>query len=475
MSVRQESMCVIAVVGHANAGKTSIVRTLVKHKVGLVADKPGATPTQQISRYPRFQAQLVDCPGFQCANIISHCMQSSKKKNLESELMKLRKDKKFNHDFEAIDAISNSDIAIYVANAETAPGNPHDDELSLVTCIQPNVIGVLNKAYSVKDNDKFSHKSNLANRRVMWGDIFRKYGIQSCEFDSSFGSPRELEMLHELLATIISDEKRDVFNEDLAEYRKSRRDLRERACADLVDCVVTCASAIKGSIIEGYISDVAREKLVGIVSEARINHLNSVPNIYVDTSLPAQPRQQHSPEIHAKKPSTPSAIAKTAGVTTISTAVGGGLASTVALVVSASTVPYTFLSTLPVAIGIGGPIGAAVGAVIAAWANFLPQKVAQLSNDSIKGIVKDGVAIIWAASHHSYVFQDDPISALQGHFSGNADAERECVSPTRVEDLREAIEVSFTVNPIVNNLDWGTASRAEIYEACMALLDEHVM
>ncbi|MEK0189697.1 GTPase, partial [Microcoleus anatoxicus] len=58
----------IAVVGHTNTGKTTLIRTLMKTSIGEVGDSANVTKKGQSYFFEGLQATFIDAPGFQYAS-----------------------------------------------------------------------------------------------------------------------------------------------------------------------------------------------------------------------------------------------------------------------------------------------------------------------------------------------------------------------------------------------------------------------
>jgi small GTP-binding protein len=135
----------IAITGHANAGKTTLIRPITKRRFGQVADKAGVTETALVVPYEALQANVVDCPGFQNANVVYQQLRRLKPPQFEEALNALSMDDMYTHDCRAIVSVIKSDACLYVASVETAPDKSHHQELSLVKLIEPRTLGVVNK------------------------------------------------------------------------------------------------------------------------------------------------------------------------------------------------------------------------------------------------------------------------------------------------------------------------------------------
>ncbi|MGL4500084.1 MAG: GTPase, partial [Planktothrix sp.] len=60
----------IAVAGHTNTGKTTLIRTLMKKSVGDVGDVPNLTKEGEKYYCKGLQANFIDTPGFQFASVL---------------------------------------------------------------------------------------------------------------------------------------------------------------------------------------------------------------------------------------------------------------------------------------------------------------------------------------------------------------------------------------------------------------------
>ncbi|WP_202218559.1 GTPase [Okeania sp. KiyG1] len=78
----------IAVVGHTNSGKTTLIQTLMKQEIGKIDDRANVTKKIKLTpyEYEGLQAVFIDTPGFQEANTLLYVQQGLMK--LDSVLEK---------------------------------------------------------------------------------------------------------------------------------------------------------------------------------------------------------------------------------------------------------------------------------------------------------------------------------------------------------------------------------------------------
>lgn len=107
----------IAVVGQANAGKTTLIRTLMKASKGEVGDRAGVTGAVQSYNFEEeegLQATFIDTPGFQNANVIEMYL------DLLNKNPGLKMERKWESqtalEWDALKAVKESEVVVYVAS-----------------------------------------------------------------------------------------------------------------------------------------------------------------------------------------------------------------------------------------------------------------------------------------------------------------------------------------------------------------------
>ena len=147
-----DSLVRIALAGHTTVGKTTLISTFRKAPSGEIGDMGNTTKkakSLQPKDYESLQAIFVDCPGFQNAASMSQVLnfQNTNPKLAEEFIKGLALDQvDLQYDQIACDALKRSDVVLYVADIQVPADDSHLQEIRLIQKIQPNIIGILNKA-----------------------------------------------------------------------------------------------------------------------------------------------------------------------------------------------------------------------------------------------------------------------------------------------------------------------------------------
>ena len=67
--MRRDDRALIAIAGHTNTGKTTLLRTLTKRPFGEIRDEPNTTKEADPTPFDAMYATILDCPGFQNAGV----------------------------------------------------------------------------------------------------------------------------------------------------------------------------------------------------------------------------------------------------------------------------------------------------------------------------------------------------------------------------------------------------------------------
>ena len=155
-AVKKQSPVNIAVVGHANTGKTSLIRTLLRDgEFGEIADYAGTTRHVEsvfIQVNNIDVISLFDTPGIEDSIAFLELWQSIKMpKNQQSVLEKIRhfielaeKDINFEQEVKVMKQAYQSDLLLYVIDTRLPYLGKFQDELELLTLLGKPLIPVLN-------------------------------------------------------------------------------------------------------------------------------------------------------------------------------------------------------------------------------------------------------------------------------------------------------------------------------------------
>jgi predicted GTPase len=159
----------IAVAGHTNVGKTTLIRTLMKTSVGKVSDSPNVTKRGETHYFDGLQADFIDTPGFQCAMAIAMYFESIE--NNPDYKISPALQKQLTYDKDALEALDDSDIVIYVASLSTVPDDNYSNEISVIKRKCSKIIGVINQ---YEKNVKATSLSEVENRIEQQGKRIKK-------------------------------------------------------------------------------------------------------------------------------------------------------------------------------------------------------------------------------------------------------------------------------------------------------------
>jgi len=195
----------IILLGHTSAGKTTLLRTLVRREVGEIAERANVTQTQEPVEHESLQALFIDSPGFQQAGKLNLAIKYKIDVDAESDLI---------YDARAYNGIKLADVIIYVASLEVTPDDGHRQELLLVGNTNLPVVAVLNKCgglYQMGD-------IRVIQRHDEWAKCLREFGIPFVQFDAHFDEYGKLGKLYTLLQSKLSPLKAAELERGIREF-----------------------------------------------------------------------------------------------------------------------------------------------------------------------------------------------------------------------------------------------------------------
>lgn len=221
----------LAVVGHVNAGRTSIVRTLSRHgSFGEVADAPGTTSeVASILRGVKGAAALRfhDTPGFddpvalmELVNAIPHGATPAER--LRSFLRRPEAGADFAPEAKALRTLLDADAVIHVIDAREAVLPKFHCELALLAASAKPVLPLLNRA------------AMPGSRVDAWQAALNEHGLLSAvEFDAEVVHPETEDALFRKLGALLAHRRPEVFALAAAvqSERAARRDAALKAIA----------------------------------------------------------------------------------------------------------------------------------------------------------------------------------------------------------------------------------------------------
>ncbi|MGJ7521459.1 GTPase/DUF3482 domain-containing protein [Variovorax sp. LT1P1] len=224
----------IAVVGHTNAGKTSLLRTLTRRAdFGEVSDRPGTTRhVERIELMVRDRAavRFFDTPGLEDAvslreHIERDAVAATPPERIRRFLQGPEAHGVFEQEAKVLRALLDADAAFLVIDAREPVLPKYRDEIELLrSCARP-VLPVLN---FVRDP---------ASREAAWKELLAAYGMHAVvRFDAAapfVGAERDL---YQDLVTLLRDRRQqlEAVVESLAHEATERRNTAAARIAELL-------------------------------------------------------------------------------------------------------------------------------------------------------------------------------------------------------------------------------------------------
>ncbi|OCG08999.1 hypothetical protein A9G13_02780 [Gilliamella sp. wkB178] len=229
----------LAVIGHANVGKTSLLRALIRNShFGTVSDKPGTTRQVESITFPLEQNKNIifyDTPGLEDSlslyDYINQLVSTNNKLDgidkLTIFLQSPEAQNLFDQEAKVIKQLINSDAAIYVIDVREPILAKYHDELAILAYSDKPIVAVLNFIANEEQNEK------------EWKRLLSRVGIHAIiRFDAIFPPLDGEERLYQTLALLVEPAKAilDDWLTKIAELRNSRNQTANRIIAEtLVD------------------------------------------------------------------------------------------------------------------------------------------------------------------------------------------------------------------------------------------------
>ncbi|MGD1716648.1 GTPase domain-containing protein [Dapis sp. BLCC M172] len=446
----------IAVTGHTNSGKTTLIQTLIKKEIGEIDDRANVTPNSKPVpyEYEGLQASFIDTPGFQQANLLLFLQQQPQGlTELNSEL-----EKKLNYDMKAWKAIKSSDVILYIVSLETVPDDSHEEEIKLVVSAQKGVVALLNKGISLLQvNTKSNVDPKLTKRIKQWEKVLDNSGVfKNFEFDAHWYNPDQVVEIYSAIKECLPPDKKLFFEESLSAFQEHQENKVNKACNLIFKCLDKCRQTItvQTSAFD-YNLDKSKEEAVFRMSEllynAVIDFINNASELYYEVVVPLN---IHDAIINNPKPNIRRKTnirelliytgSTTSGLTALGTTLG------VAVGASASTVLTGGVGAgILIGAQVGSVIGSCLGGILGIVDNAQTDIIAQVSTEKLGEIQCICITVIWALLQHGFAVGKEV---------------DESVSARRYEIVPEVCTAT--------DFDWLSADKEQIIDRCAKNLSE---
>jgi GTPase SAR1 family protein len=194
----------LAVVGHTNTGKTSLVRTLLRSSdFGQVADRGGTTrqvTSSALTADGEVLVELFDSPGLENApELIDTLEQLSGQRHDGPERIAMLLDneqlrQRFDHEARVLELMLDTDVALYVIDAREPVLEKYKDELDILGHCGKPIVAVLN------------FTATAASLESEWRDALARVRLHSVlAFDAVVRDPATETRLFEKLASLLDE------------------------------------------------------------------------------------------------------------------------------------------------------------------------------------------------------------------------------------------------------------------------------
>lgn len=388
----------IAVAGHTNVGKTTLIRTLMRTTVGEVGDSPNLTKDGEFYHYHGLQATFIDTPGFQEPGLaLLHLEGVSLPKKSIEELQ---------YDLKAIEVIKQSDVVIYVGNLSIVADDSHKKEINIVKKIQPKVVSVLNQ---YNRNFKGSNSQEVNNRCRQWTELLNQAGIANViVFDAHWDRRAKEKKIYDAIYEILDSAQKADFSLGLNKFKERQYKIRDEVCDTLVKSVENLQK-IQVNVKKWEYDNTAKQeecldKILRGIARETIQFIAYVNKLY--ESAAEYPTE--SPENLIVKTRNIISLSKRLALTANASAVLGTLGAVVGGIVGAVITAFLsggLLIAIPLGAMEGAKIFGAAGASLATFTVFSDSDDRidiRMTSSQIEDVVKHLLAIVWGLEHNCF-------------------------------------------------------------------------
>ena len=248
----------IAVVGHTNAGKTSLLRTLTRRvNFGEVSDRAGTTrhvEAVDLSVGGRSAVQFFDTPGLEDAVSLRQHLDNFDRaatppERIRQFLQGPEAHGAFEQEAKVLRALLDVDAAFLVIDAREPVLPKFRDEIELLNACARPVLPVLN---FVRDG---------ASREAAWRELLSAYGLHAVvRFDAAAPFVGAEHELYQDLGTLLRD-RRALLQQVAGALADEARQRREAAAARIAELMVD-AAALRRSVPATAFADPARRDVL---------------------------------------------------------------------------------------------------------------------------------------------------------------------------------------------------------------------
>jgi len=437
----QDNPIRIAVVGHTNAGKTSLLRTLTRRvNFGDVSERPGTTRHVETVDLVVDGAPVVrffDTPGLEDAVALREHLEAFDKSltppdRIRRFLQGPEAHGVFEQEAKVLRALLEVDAAFLVIDAREPVLPKFRAEIELLNACARPVLPVLNFV------------RHPANREAAWRDLLSAYGLHVVvRFDAAapfVGSEREL---YRDLSTLLRD-RRALLDSVAAALEAEFAQRRQAACRRIAELLVEATAMRRTASGDEFADERGRKRLIADLQKSLFDKAQRCADDLLalfgfregdadEASLPLLEGRWTMDFFH------PEAL-KDAGIL-----LGKGVAVGAAVGVVAD------IALAGLSLGTGAALGGAIGGAMSQGLGPLGRKLANKLRDVHELTVEDRVLFVLMG------WQLRLLRALEHR--GHAAIDRIATSTANATDQRALVELVRAAQPARSHPDWESGLR----------------
>jgi GTPase SAR1 family protein len=393
----------IAIAGHTNVGKTTLIRTLMKASVGEVRDAPNVSPREQAYYFDGIQANFIDTPGFQNATAMGMYL-DMRDENPNYKIPEKWKDDII-YDEKAMKALEKSNVVLYVASLSSVADDSLKGEIYIIKRKCSKIVGIVNQ---YEKELRASSATEVENRVQQWKTFFAGESVNSViVFDAHWDNPAKISQIYDEIVSILDSEQRLQFVEGLKRFKERQLEIRREACNMLADLIKNCAENAVVTISKGDYNheqklEDAKEQVARKMNGALAEFVYCVSDLYkVAAEHPTTSKDELLLLMQPK-----ANYAGRIGTGSGAAAIIGGVSAFMGAILGGAIMGFITggVGALPGALAwaqIAGTVGAAMGSLFV-LSDDSDSITIKLNEEQIKTLSVQGIAIIWGLSKNGY-------------------------------------------------------------------------
>ena len=393
----------IAIAGHTNVGKTTIIRTLMKASVGDVRDSPNVSQREEAYYFDGIQANFIDTPGFQNASAMAMYLDMLDEDPNCKMPPKWQDD--INYDEKAMKALEKSNLVLYVGSLSSVPDDSFKAEISLIQRRCSKIVAIINQ---YEKELRASSATEVENRVEQWKTFFREQSVNSViMFDAHWDNPAKISQIYDEIVKILDPEQRSHFLEGIKRYKERQLEITREACDMLASLIKDCEKNAVDIISKGDYNkqpklEEATQRVARKINGSLADFVYCVCDLYkVAAEHPTTSRDEL---LLLMKPKANYANRITAG--SGGAAIIGGVSAFMGAILGGVITGFLTggVGALPGALTwaqIGGTIGAAIGSMFV-FSDDGDTVTININEEQMKTLSIKGIAIIFGLSKNGY-------------------------------------------------------------------------